>query len=638
MKKLSSIRGRIAVLLGSFFLLVIISVGVMFWSVATQKKDALIINMAGRQRMLTQKMTWLALAQPEDPELLASIELFDQTLQALRYGGTTIDSAGNNVILPMAPDVKLSAQLDEVMKTWEQFRATLQPPDSLILPVIAPVILDQMDAVVTAFESRAEKKHLRLKVIQTIFLIAAMMLLAWGFIGTRQMIISPLSELGTAVQQMGEGNLDWPLPPMEKNELGELAQTFETMRTELVQSRKILEDQVAQRTRELTAAFEFSQEIVAQREIKELMDSVVERARLLMQAQSAALCVLSSDGKSLELVAKSGETKIDTGLIQSIESGVALSVIGSGQTVVSKTRCSDCDFLYAHSPGLCVATPLRVGDHTLGAICVVRSDKEDVGEIASFNAEGQRALSLLANSAAIAIVNARLVSAEREKAEQAAALAEREELAADLHDNLAQTLSYTKIKLEYLDEILVDGQDAKKHTTLKQIERATESAYQQVRAALVGLIKPHSSEENFAGKFSASVEEFRTAYELPIELEIQDSSALVLPLTTQTQILHVLSEALSNVQRHSQAKQVFVKVERVNGHARFTVEDDGIGFDPDKSTGGDHFGLRIMRTRVERAGGDFSLISNPGKGTRISADFPLMKSNQSESQKTGAKM
>jgi len=636
MKKLNTIRGRIAVLLGSFFLLVIISVGVMFWSVATQKNDALIINMAGRQRMLTQKMTWLALAQPEDPELSASIELFDQTLQALRYGGITIDSAGNEVILPVAPDVNLSAQLDEVMKTWDEFRATLQPPNSSTLPVIAPVILDQMDAVVTAFESRAEKKHLRLEMIQTIFLIAAMILLAWGFIGTRQMIISPLSELGTAVQQMGEGNLDWPLPPMEKNELGELAQTFETMRTELAQSRKALEDQVTQRTQELTAAFEFSQEIVAQQELNLLMNSVVERARLLMHAESASLCVLSSDGKTLELVANSGEKKVDLGLMQDIGSGIAVPVIGSGETVMSKTSCSNCSFLQDHSPGQCVATPLRAGDHTLGAICVVRSDVADADEIASFDADGQRALSLLANSAAIAIANARLVSAEREKAEQAAALAEREELAADLHDNLAQTLSYTKIKLEYLDEILVNDQDPKKHTTLKQIERATETAYQQFRASLVGLINPRPSDEDFAGKFSASVDEFRTAHEFPVELEIKDSSVLVLPHTTQTQIIHVLSEALSNIQRHSQAKQVYVRVERVNGYARFTVEDDGIGFDPEISAGGDHFGLRIMQTRVERAGGDFSLVSNPGKGTRISADFPLMKSNQSESQKTGA--
>ena len=192
-----------------------------------------------------------------------------------------------------------------------------------------------------------------------------------------------------------------------------------------------------------------------------------------------------------------------------------------------------------------------------------------------------------------------------------------------------------KYTLKHIDPNFVE--DVKKHKTLKQIERATETAYQQVRAALVGLIKPHTEEEDFTGKFSASMNEFRAAYEFPIDLEILDSSALILPLTTQNQIIHVLNESLSNIQRHSQANQVQVRVERVNGHARFTVEDDGIGFDPEISTGGDHFGLRIMRTRVDRAGGEFSLESKPGEGTRVSAIFPLRDSSESESHRTGVK-
>jgi len=385
MKNSSTIRGRIALLLGAFFLLVIISVGVMFWSVRTQENDALIINLAGRQRMLTQKMTWLALAQPDDPELDASIELFDQTLQALRFGGTTTDSAGNRVHLPPPPDPALHAQLDEVSQTWEHFRNHLQPPDMASLPLEAPLILNQLDAVVSAFENRAEAKQNRLEWIQMTFLIAAMLLLTWGFVTTRRRIVSPLTELGRAARRMGEGNLDWPIPEMGADELGELAEAFEFMRSELAASRKLLEAQVEQRTRELAAAFEFSQEIVAQRELNDLMNSVVARARLLMQAQSAALCVLSPDNSKLELVSKSGETTVDLGLIQTIESDIALPVIGAGQTTVSETSCSNCEFLRAHSPGRCVATPLRAADRTLGALCVVRSAAYQNGEISTFD-------------------------------------------------------------------------------------------------------------------------------------------------------------------------------------------------------------------------------------------------------------
>jgi two-component system, NarL family, nitrate/nitrite sensor histidine kinase NarX len=635
MKILSTIRGRIVVLLASFFFFITISMGVMFWSATTQKKDALIINLAGRQRMLTQKMTWLALAQPEDPKLSESIELFDQTLQALRFGGATLDSAGKTVTLPSAPDSALSAQLDEVAQTWKQFRGHLLPADLSNLLLISPLILEQMDAVVTAFETRAEAKHIRLEFIHTSFLIVAMVLLAWGFISTRRMIVNPLNELGLAVQQMGEGNLDWPIPPMEENELGELAQTFKIMRVELAQSRKMLEDQVSQRTRELTAAFEFSQEIVAQRELNELMNSAVVRARLLMRAQSAALCVLSPDGKTLELVANSSETNVNIGLIQTIDHGIALPVVGSGQTILTKTSCSDCGFLHSQAPGRCVATPLRIGDHTLGAICVVRSDIKDVDEIASFDADGQRALILLANAAAIAITNARLAKAERQKAEQAAALAEREQLAADLHDNLAQTLSFTRLKLEQLDEVLTSPPSTEERITLTQIETAIATAYQQVRDALVGLLEPPAANDDFARKLSASVENFRTAYQFSTTLEITDPTALLLPPITQNQVIHIVQEALANVQRHSKADQAWVRVERVNGHARFTIEDNGSGFDHHVSSGGNHFGLRIMQTRAERSGGKFSISSNLGEGTQIFASFPLLKSPDSANQPTG---
>jgi len=608
----------------------------MFWSVRTQENDALIINLTGRQRMLTQKMTWLALTQLDNPELSSSIELFDRTLQALRFGGTTTDSTDTLVHLPPPPDPGLQAQLDEVSQTWEHFQDHLQPPEMAAIPLESPLILKQLDAIVSAFENRAESKQIRLQWIQMIFLIAAMLLLAWGFATTRHRIVSPLTELGRAVRRMGEGNLDWPIPKMGTDELGELAEAFELMRSELAASRKLLEAQVEQRTRELTAAFEFSQEIVAQRELNELMNSLVERARLLMQGQSATLCVLSPDGKTLELVANSGSENVELGLIQAIDHGIALPVVNSGQTVVSKTSCSDCGFLQIHSPGRCVATPLRTGNHTLGAICVVRSDVEDDGETASFDADGQRALSLLANSAAIAITNARLAKADRQKVEQAAALTEREQLAANLHDNLAQTLSFTRFQLEQLEENISDGLSNDARATLKQIEKANATAYQQVRDSLVGLLKPPPSNVDFLQKLSLIVDNFRSSHDFPVELEIIDLSALELPSVTQAQIIHIVGEALSNIHQHAQAGQAWVRIERVNGSALYTIEDDGIGFDPKKSGRNDHFGLRIMETRAERVGGEFLISSIPGNGTKISASFPINENRNREGQSKGA--
>ncbi|MBT3239465.1 MAG: GAF domain-containing protein [Chloroflexi bacterium] len=623
MKKLFTIKGRISLLLGSFFLLVIVSVGVMFWSVRTQNSDALIINLAGRQRMLSQKLTWLATTDPSNPEFQSSKELFDQSLSALQFGGDAIDSAGNNVVLPAPPDDEIQGLLEDVSQSWVSFQLVLQKPDEFLIAQESSVILDQLDLIVTAFELRAEEKILRLEIIQISFLIAAILLLTWGFIITQERIIKPLSVLNTGVEKMADGDLQWQIPTFKKDELGDLAKAFETMRSELEISRGYLETQVTQRTRELVSAFEFSQEIVAEREQKELISSVVERARLLMNAESAALCILSPGEKELEMVANSGKTKIAIGSRKEVKPELILSVVGDGKTVSEKTGCIDCAFLDENPDGQCVITPLRSMDRTIGALCVLRTDEDQNTDIESFDPDGQRALALLANSAAVAITNTRLAKIEHQKVEQEAALAEREQLAANLHDDLAQTLSFSRLKLEQLEELIAETPVEEDLTHIDEIKDAIDSAYQQVRNALTGLLVPNPVEDDFYKSLSASVAEFNLDQKCQAELEIINPSALEFPSEIQIQIHHVLREALSNIQRHADASKVMIKVEKINGMAMYTVEDDGKGFDPQAPNGHNHFGLQIMQTRTERSGGVFEIQSALGNGTMILLSFPL---------------
>jgi two-component system nitrate/nitrite sensor histidine kinase NarX len=259
------------------------------------------------------------------------------------------------------------------------------------------------------------------------------------------------------------------------------------------------------------------------------------------------------------------------------------------------------------------------------------------GEVTPFDPDGQRALTLLANSAAIAITNARLTEAKRQEAEISAAFSEREQLAADLHDNLAQTLSFIRIKLERVEELLAGDQVAVAGDELACIEETIAGAYRQVRAALVGLSQPQPGTGNYAEKLTTSVDDFRAASGLPVDLTIVNSSALNLPFVTQTQILHVVREALANTLQHAQASQVWVRVERLNGHARFIIEDNGVGFDPHFQIGQSHLGLRIMRTRVERSGGELTLVSAIGAGTKIVVSFPLLESQNSELRIAGGR-
>jgi len=136
-------------------------------------------------------------------------------------------------------------------------------------------------------------------------------------------------------------------------------------------------------------------------------------------------------------------------------------------------------------------------------------------------------------------------------------------------------------------------------------------------------------------KLISIVDEFFATYHFPVKLEIENSSPLTVHPDIQPQIIHIVKEALSNVQRHSQATQAWVKAKSVNGYAHFIIEDDGKGFDPKASMEGNHFGLRIMKTRAERSGGEFTLSSHIGEGTQIFVKFPVAISEQNEKQSLG---
>jgi two-component system nitrate/nitrite sensor histidine kinase NarX len=253
----------------------------------------------------------------------------------------------------------------------------------------------------------------------------------------------------------------------------------------------------------------------------------------------------------------------------------------------------------------------------LGALCVVREQE------APFDPDEIRSLTLLANAAAIAITNARLTASARQEAGRAAASAEREQLAAELHDHLAQTLSFLNLKTDQLQGLFVTGARDEGIRELMHMKSAIETAYAQVRTALTGLRQPPPDAADLAEKLAAAVAEFRIASGVAAQFFVADPTALALQPTAQPQILHIVREALTNVRRHAQAQQVQVRVNRSKGTATFVVEDNGRGFDPQARMGDHHMGLMIMRTRAERSGGQLLIDSAPGSGTKIVVHLPL---------------
>jgi two-component system nitrate/nitrite sensor histidine kinase NarX len=630
--------------------LVTISVVASYWIIETQTQDALVINLAGRQRMLIQQMTKDALEiEKYGPQIgtyrqsiIEAIATFDQTLTAFSRGGSAPYLPVQPVDLEVTRNPAILNALRQLTAAWPDFARDLnvivttppgQPGFTAAMQAIeetSPQLVQRADVIVRLFENESTQKVTQLRRVQLIFFASAIILLVMGVWVIQTSTVEPLRVLEATARRIGAGDLETPVDISGPDEIRHLARNFDGMRVQLKTSQDELEAQVRQRTLELTNAFEFSQEIVTELELNRLLLSVTNRARELLGARAASVCLLTPEGDNLALKASSGESAPSSDLNQlAAGQSLALQVVGQGETVITSAACTNCRFLLSHAPGQCVATPLHTGDRTLGALCVVRAEQEQ------FDTAETRALTLLANSAATAITNANLVEFGQQQAKEAASLAERERLAAELHDNLAQTLSYLNIKTDRLGEMVGDGQLADVESELTGMKSAITTAYGQVRAALVGLREPVISVEGeLAAKLNGCIDDFRQVSNIFVDLLVADASALELSPVGQKQALHIVKESLNNIHRHAQAGRVEVRVERDKESARFTIADNGQGFNLTRRENGNHLGLTIMRARAERCGGSLTIDTAPGRGTKIIARLPLQNKGQ-EPDRTG---
>lgn len=210
---------------------------------------------------------------------------------------------------------------------------------------------------------------------------------------------------------------------------------------------------------------------------------------------------------------------------------------------------------------------------------------------------------------------------ERQRA--VATLEERERLARELHDGIGQVLGFLSVEAQSAQDCLQAGDPPTADRLLRRMAEVAQDAHDDVRGYILGLRK--APREQPASGFIARIQEyiqyleqsngFQTVLEAPGELPAPPASQAV-----QNQFCYVLREALSNACAHSGVKQAKVTIRFDETNLRATVEDKGKGFAPGKRDG--HFGLEIMRERVESLGGALKVSSTPGSGTRVEVSLP----------------
>jgi len=587
------------------------------------------VEIVHHQQSLLLQMVWLAVDRPrEDANQENLLIAFEKNLSALDNGGVGVTNEGTDLEIPPPHIGPMQEQMEKISREWTVFRPQLielfalsdgDPYNELRVETVRNqifMLLKQYDELNTIMEGHMANDHDQLIIIQTGFLFVAIPLVFWGFDIIRRKIVRPMVSLQDAAMRFGNGDLSISVQAKRKDEMGDLADAFEKMRSEIFKNKTQLENQVAVRTHELSVAFEFSQEIVGQLEFENLLAMITKKASALMRAERAHLCLANPKDNTVEMYAD--ESGIRKGNKPRQQAELVQEVAIDGKAVIAMVPDYACKFIQSESSKHCISVPLRYGDRIIGAICALR-DRSDV-----IDENEKQAFTLLANSAAIAIENVRLINAQEQQARQNAVALERQRLASELHDNLIQMLNLIKLRIGQIRSLIVESPDRDFQAEFDMVSSNVTVAIEQVRMMMGDIVSTHQDESNMVSRVEQDLRAFEEKANLRIDLSgVGRFLDRLVPLS-QKQLLMILNEALTNIHRHAQAEKVMVMFEEVQDKVLMTIKDNGRGFQTDLDHGSHHYGLRIMRTRAERSGGSLIVESEPGQGTRIMASFPFI--------------
>jgi signal transduction histidine kinase len=339
-------------------------------------------------------------------------------------------------------------------------------------------------------------------------------------------------------------------------------------------------------------------------------------------------CVVYRDESSeeLEIISSVGINQEIEDLI--LKDGAACDLIDdlleSKSSIILNDIQSDSRILDSWKAGLgvksLVSTPIWDVDEPVEFLFIFDPD-----ESRTWRSKHVELVESFISRAAVALENAQLYK----QLEWAATLEERQRIAAEMHDGLAQTISLVGLKVDQISELIPEGSDINLDLALKETRDSVGHALVEARKSIASLHATPQPRRSLQGILTSLVdkwsEEWPDGNGSELTTSFQFSDPLFLPPNQVSQIIPIVQEAIINARKHSGATEIKIKGQQNDKQTMITVEDNGKGFDVNKSFDEDdhHFGLKIMRARAARFGGKFEIVSDQDCGTIITLSWDL---------------
>jgi len=595
--------------LGSIVVLALVSTisATVFTELSTGKAAA--INLAGSLRMQSYLITVQALRSGDESgaraELPKSIAEFESRLNNLqRSGGVPADARDPT---RRAYD-RVSSDWSSVLKPTIQraVAAGASAHDQLVSNVVAFVF--EVDRLVSLLEHDLERRIQTLRIIQGAVLFAIIVVMFVALHLTHAQVIMPLADLLQCARRVRVGDFTARAQHVGEDELGQLGQSFNYMVADLSRSYAALEGGVKEKTEQLARSnlslevlYNITRMLAENPFNQSTLGGVMRDIERVIGLKTAAICAREEGDRC--------------GFPISLMAGERESEQASAWCALE--RCYDC--LSDGKVGVCavgsgeerkLAVPLVEGGKPYGVLLLQLPAGVEVDEwkIKLLESIGHH-------------IGAALAAAKRaDERNRIALMEERSIIARELHDSLAQSLSYLKIQVTRLTALLNENvRSAQTAEVIEELKLGINNAYRQLRELLT-TFRLRIDGRGLSDALRETIREFSERTGIPIQLH-DHLLGHELDSSEQIHVLQVVREALSNVEHHAHASRAEVRCAIAQGRVRVTVDDDGVGI-PDAEPPRHHYGLAIMRDRAETLGGVLRIARrSEGGGTRVELDF-----------------
>lgn len=471
-----------------------------------------------------------------------------------------------------------------------------------------PGFVEDINGFVALLALDAETRVSQLYRYQLAVLLATLLVTGLALLITYRKVHKPLKVLMCMARRAGQGDFKLRTSFDGDDELGGLGQAFNLMAGDLYRLYDDLESMVKEKTVDLERS----------RKSLELLYKTAQSVSRSAIDQGMLARLL----KDIEELAETGPCRIclanQARHGADLNSVICLNVRGQDR-ICAADRCDVWQNHEAiHRPALSpdadggrkIAIPIADQSRQHGVLLV---QLPEGGLLEDWQ---QPLLKAVATNIGIALTRWEQVAEQR----RLALLEERGVIARELHDSLAQGLSYLKIQVARLQNAVDGDKDIEElRSIIAELRAGIGSAYSELRELLT-TFRLRMDEQSLNHALQATVDEFTRRGGLQISLHYRIGKELLMP-HEEIHLLHVVRESLWNVFRHSGASGCSVVLEQRNdGRVFLTIDDDGSGFG---AAGGSraHYGLMIMQERVSSLGGSIGFDTSETGGARIEVNF-----------------